>query len=224
MSQVDGLALLARAWRRTRTAIAIIMTGNPSVESSIEALRAGAWDYLPKPFAASHLQILIGRAAHAVLVARESQSLDEALEGRSTATATRWAAGQFGGVPKRGGAGPQGCDARTRPCSSRARAAPARSRSRSSSMSTAGAAAGRSWRSTARRCRRRCWSRRCSGTCRAPSRARCVTSRACWRRPTAARCSWTRSPRCPPCCRPSCCASFRTAWSGGWAALRRTRW
>ena len=26
------------------------MTGNPSVTSSIEALRAGAWDYLPKPF------------------------------------------------------------------------------------------------------------------------------------------------------------------------------
>ena len=27
--------------------IVVVMTGNPSVSSSIEALRAGAWDYLP---------------------------------------------------------------------------------------------------------------------------------------------------------------------------------
>jgi DNA-binding NtrC family response regulator len=58
------------------------MTGNPSVATSIEALRAGAWDYLPKPFAASHLQILIGRAAHTVIVGRESKALDQALESR----------------------------------------------------------------------------------------------------------------------------------------------
>ena len=44
------------------------MTGNPSVTSSIEALRAGAWDYLPKPFSATHLQVLIGRASHAVMM------------------------------------------------------------------------------------------------------------------------------------------------------------
>jgi DNA-binding NtrC family response regulator len=52
--------------------IVIVMTGNPSVASSIEALQAGAWDYLPKPFSGTQLQILIGRAVHAVLVARES--------------------------------------------------------------------------------------------------------------------------------------------------------
>ncbi len=52
--------------------IAIMITANPSVESSLEALRAGAWDYLPKPFSGTHLQILLGRAAHTVLVARES--------------------------------------------------------------------------------------------------------------------------------------------------------
>ena len=40
--------------------IVVVMTGNPSVTSSIEALRAGAWDYLPKPFSATHLQVLIG--------------------------------------------------------------------------------------------------------------------------------------------------------------------
>jgi DNA-binding NtrC family response regulator len=76
MSEVSGMELLAAALERHPETIAIIMTGNASVQSSIEALRAGAWDYLPKPFSATHLQILIGRAAHAVAVARESKDLE----------------------------------------------------------------------------------------------------------------------------------------------------
>jgi DNA-binding NtrC family response regulator len=78
MSEVPGMALLDAALKRNPDTICIIMTGNPSVASSVEALRAGAWDYLPKPFSATQLQILIGRAAHAVLVARESRELHEA--------------------------------------------------------------------------------------------------------------------------------------------------
>jgi DNA-binding NtrC family response regulator len=80
MTQVTGLELLEACLGAHPGTIAIIMTGNPSVESSIEALRMGAWDYLPKPFAASHLQILVGRAAHAVVVARETASLNSALK------------------------------------------------------------------------------------------------------------------------------------------------
>jgi DNA-binding NtrC family response regulator len=75
MSEVNGMDLLAACLERNQDCLAIIMTGNASVQSSIEALRAGAWDYLPKPFSATHLQILIGRAAHAVLVAKESTEL-----------------------------------------------------------------------------------------------------------------------------------------------------
>lgn len=80
MSQISGMELLEACLEAHPETLAIIMTGNPSVQSSIEALRAGAWDYLPKPFAASHLQILLGRAAHTVLVARESKALDTALQ------------------------------------------------------------------------------------------------------------------------------------------------
>ncbi|MCA9738354.1 MAG: sigma-54 dependent transcriptional regulator [Gemmatimonadota bacterium] len=74
MSQVPGMEILGSALEANPDSIVIVMTGNPSVESSIEALRAGAWDYIPKPFSATHLQILMGRAAHAVTVARESRA------------------------------------------------------------------------------------------------------------------------------------------------------
>jgi len=75
MSQVSGMKLLELAREEAPTALVILMTGNPSVETSIKGLRAGAWDYLPKPFSASHLQVIIGRAAHTVQVARESREV-----------------------------------------------------------------------------------------------------------------------------------------------------
>ena len=62
MSQVSGLDILRATLGAYKDTIVVVMTGNPSVTSSIEALRAGAWDYLPKPFSATHLQVLIGRA------------------------------------------------------------------------------------------------------------------------------------------------------------------
>src|SRR5216117_1371790 len=82
MSQVDGLTLLRAALTTNRDTIVIVMTGNPSVESSVEALRQGAFDYLPKPFTATHLQVLIGRAVHTLIVARETQEQRTDLERR----------------------------------------------------------------------------------------------------------------------------------------------
>jgi len=79
MGQYSGMDLLQVCLEAKPDTLAIIMTGNPSVASSVEALRAGAWDYLPKPFSAVHLQVLIGRAAHAVLVSRESRELEQEL-------------------------------------------------------------------------------------------------------------------------------------------------
>ncbi len=80
MSQVSGMDLLKATLEHFPDTIVVVMTGNPSVASSIEALRAGAWDYLPKPFSATHLQVLIGRASHAVMVARETNDLRQQLQ------------------------------------------------------------------------------------------------------------------------------------------------
>jgi DNA-binding NtrC family response regulator len=73
LAQWTGTALIRAALQDNPDLIGIVMTDNPSVKSSLEALRDGAWDYLPKPFTAAQLQVLVGRAAHTVLVARESR-------------------------------------------------------------------------------------------------------------------------------------------------------
>src|SRR5256884_5827482 len=80
MGEVPGSELLHTALGTNPGTIVIIMTGNPSVASSLEALQAGARDYLPKPFSGTQLQILVGRAAHAVVVARESLGLEKLRE------------------------------------------------------------------------------------------------------------------------------------------------
>ena len=73
MTPVPGIEILKATLATHRGAIVVVMTGNPSVASSIEALREGAWDYLPKPFSGTHLQLLFGRAVHTVLSSRRAQ-------------------------------------------------------------------------------------------------------------------------------------------------------
>jgi hypothetical protein len=72
-NQISGMEVLKAAVEAHKGVIVVVMTGNPTVQSSIDALRAGAWDYLPKPFSAGHLQVLVGRAAHAAAAARETR-------------------------------------------------------------------------------------------------------------------------------------------------------
>lgn len=71
LPDVTGLEICAAAAEKSPAPVVIVMTGNPSVASNVEVLRAGAWDYLPKPFSATHLEILVGRAAHTIQVTRE---------------------------------------------------------------------------------------------------------------------------------------------------------
>ncbi len=72
MTPVSGMEVLTAAIQAYKDSIVVVMTGNPTVASSIEALRAGAWDYLPKPFSASHLQMLVGRAEHVLATTKSA--------------------------------------------------------------------------------------------------------------------------------------------------------
>jgi DNA-binding NtrC family response regulator len=45
----DGTSLLSTLRRHQPTATAIVITGNPSVDGAISALRSGAVDFMPKP-------------------------------------------------------------------------------------------------------------------------------------------------------------------------------
>jgi DNA-binding NtrC family response regulator len=81
MTPVSGMDVLRAITAASPETLVVVMTGNPTVASSLDALRAGAWDYLPKPFSASHLQVLVGRAAHAPPAPRAPRDLRPAATG-----------------------------------------------------------------------------------------------------------------------------------------------
>ena len=70
MSGVSGMKILEAARGTYKDSLIILMTGNPSVETNIRALQAGAWEYLAMPFTAEQLQLVVGRAAHELLAVR----------------------------------------------------------------------------------------------------------------------------------------------------------
>ena len=72
MTQVDGMEILRAILAANKDTLVVIMTGNPSVESNLEALRIGAWDYILKPFTPTHLDVLVGRAVHTISAKRDA--------------------------------------------------------------------------------------------------------------------------------------------------------
>jgi DNA-binding NtrC family response regulator len=73
MTPVSGIDVLKAVMATAPNTLVVLMTGNPSVDSSIEAMQIGAWDYLSKPYSATQLQLLLGRASHTVSTRRESE-------------------------------------------------------------------------------------------------------------------------------------------------------
>ena len=62
MANMDGLTLLGEVKRIDPDVLFIIITGYPSIESVLEAMKKGATDYLVKPFQFDEIKIKIERA------------------------------------------------------------------------------------------------------------------------------------------------------------------
>ena len=62
MADMDGIEVLQSIRELDENLIVILMTGYPTVESSVEAMRAGAYDYVIKPFRLNELKDIISRA------------------------------------------------------------------------------------------------------------------------------------------------------------------
>jgi two-component system response regulator HydG len=63
MDRVDGMKVLARALELSPSTQVIIMTAFGSVESAVAAMRAGAHEYVTKPFSDEELILKVARAA-----------------------------------------------------------------------------------------------------------------------------------------------------------------
>jgi two-component system response regulator AtoC len=91
MPGMDGLETLKKIKEIHPNTLSIIMTGYPTLESSIEALRSGAYDYVIKPFKLNELKSSVEKALHEYKLKTEItelksriQTLEEELKKYST--------------------------------------------------------------------------------------------------------------------------------------------
>jgi signal transduction histidine kinase len=80
MPEVDGLEVLRQAREITPQAVVLILTGYASLESAIETLREGAYDYLLKPCSDDELKLKIAKGLERVRLAEERERAQEALK------------------------------------------------------------------------------------------------------------------------------------------------
>ena len=62
MPGIDGMALLQRAHELDPAMPVIVMTGFATIESAVEAVKGGAFDFLPKNFSVEQLRLTVDRA------------------------------------------------------------------------------------------------------------------------------------------------------------------
>ncbi|MDP9267473.1 MAG: sigma-54 dependent transcriptional regulator [Acidobacteriota bacterium] len=77
MANMDGLEFLGTLKKMLPRTEVAIMTGYGSVESAVQAMRLGAYDYITKPFRVEEMKIVLQRMAEKVRLVAENQFLLE---------------------------------------------------------------------------------------------------------------------------------------------------
>ena len=84
MPRLDGLALLGELQKRSIPTECIIITGQATVDSAVQAMQQGAYDYIEKPLNAeklNRLKALIPKALDKYTVQQTNRELSSKLEG-----------------------------------------------------------------------------------------------------------------------------------------------
>ncbi len=75
MPGMNGLDLLREIKSHDQNILVILLTGHASVDSAVNAMKAGAFDYLEKPFKMDHIKVVVERALSTQSLMREVSRL-----------------------------------------------------------------------------------------------------------------------------------------------------
>ncbi len=82
MSDGDGMQLLSSVRKNHPQTVTIVITGYGTIESAVEAIKLGAYDYLTKPVIDDDLLLAVERALKQQSLLRENRDLRERLENK----------------------------------------------------------------------------------------------------------------------------------------------
>jgi len=80
MPRMDGIETISRFKERVPHAAAVILTAHGSIQSAVQAIKSGAYDYLTKPFDNEQLLMVVRRASDLVRISNELEQLRAKLE------------------------------------------------------------------------------------------------------------------------------------------------
>ncbi len=80
MPEVSGLELLETLKKKYPGIIFIMITGYPSIETSVKAIKSGAYDYLTKPFSLDEIRFTVKKALEYHKTLQENTKLKKALK------------------------------------------------------------------------------------------------------------------------------------------------
>ncbi|HUJ01514.1 MAG TPA: response regulator [Usitatibacter sp.] len=83
MPGMDGITLLRRAQEADPNLMGVIMTGEGTIPTAVEAMKAGAFDYILKPFRLSAILPVLSRALAVRSLRLEKAALEEGLRTRT---------------------------------------------------------------------------------------------------------------------------------------------
>ncbi len=82
MPEIDGLTLYERVKELSPSSIFIIITAYGTIQSAVDAIRRGIYDYIPKPFAPDEVRIAVRRALERRTLEKENIALKSQIEAR----------------------------------------------------------------------------------------------------------------------------------------------
>jgi signal transduction histidine kinase len=78
MPGMDGMEVLKRIQEMESPPLVIVITGYATVDTAIEAMKRGAYDFVAKPFEPDQLRIVVSRAREKIRLTEETERLDQA--------------------------------------------------------------------------------------------------------------------------------------------------
>ncbi len=76
MPGMDGMEVLDHIRKMDEEILVIIITGFATIETAIEAMKQGAYDFIPKPFEPDQLRIVVNRAIEKIRLKQEAIQLE----------------------------------------------------------------------------------------------------------------------------------------------------
>jgi two-component system nitrogen regulation response regulator NtrX len=74
-SELDGIEILKRLRAEMPWVPVVMISGHGTIETAVEAIKIGAYDFLEKPFKADRLLLVVARAIEAAQLRRENEEL-----------------------------------------------------------------------------------------------------------------------------------------------------